>query len=44
MRAHPVIDRILELSGPMPDRWAFRRYLEGLKPALLQARLEQLEA
>jgi len=40
MRPHPVIDRILELSGPMPYRWALRRYLERLKPALLQARLE----
>lgn len=40
---HATIDRILELSRPVPNERRYRLALEGRKPAVLLARLEQLE-
>jgi len=37
-----LIDRIIQLSGPMPDPEARRRYLSGKSQGALQARLEGL--
>lgn len=39
-----VIARILELSGPLPDLAAHKRYLNSLGTDALQRRLAALEA
>lgn len=38
-----LINRIVELSGPMPDEKAHRRYLAGLMPHVLEARIQALQ-
>lgn len=38
-----TIQRILRLSGDMPDAGRYRLYLEGLKPQAVLARLNDLE-
>jgi hypothetical protein len=40
---NPLVKRILELSGPMPDATAHQRWLETLTPVRLHARLAALE-
>jgi hypothetical protein len=39
-----TIERILALSGPMPDVQRHRHYLEGLELPALQARAAALQA
>jgi len=38
-----LIDQVLELSGPLPDAQAHRRWLETLLETRLQARLVALQ-
>lgn len=40
---NPTIERILQLSGDMPDRERYRMRLEGLSPRQLEDRLRDLE-
>ena len=39
-----LINRILDLSGPLPDPAKFKRYLQTLDGRALQARVDALEA
>lgn len=39
-----VINRIIELAGPMPDEVAYRRYLRTLSSHALEAKARDLAA
>jgi hypothetical protein len=43
MNAKATIERVLELAGPVMQPEKYRRYLSGLSPAHLNAKLKDLE-
>jgi hypothetical protein len=43
MNAKATIERVLELAGPVMQPEKYRRYLSGLSPAHLAAKLKDLE-